>query len=69
MAKNSTDTTPVTSGDLNLTAARVVDEAPKLPTADIDTEPAAPTIDTALIAQRDAEAKAQAERIAKAQGK
>lgn len=65
MVKKDADT-PVTSAELHVNAERVVEEAPSLPTADVSSEPAAPTIDTALIALRNAEAEAQAKRIAAA---
>jgi hypothetical protein len=64
MAKSSSTDTPVTSADLAVNVERVVDEAPDLPKATVSSEPAPPTIDTGLIALRNAQAAAEAQRFA-----
>jgi hypothetical protein len=64
MAKTTVNSDlPVTSADLALNAERVVEEAPDLPKVTVSSEAELPTIDTALIALRNAQAAAEAKRF------
>lgn len=53
------------STELNVTTTYVVDKAPSLPNADVTSTRPDPVIDQRLIEARNAEAKANADRVSK----